>query len=703
MRRSSFSSCAGARRAIPSSRRGRIRPISARLNERDDHDVTNAFSALGHLKPGWFRLSIVIFVLWLLNFAARHIYNRGRLARVGTIHFARWVFLDDRRRLLFCSNYDGSLESYMDDFINKAGFGLNLVFSNGIGYPRTRFLIFGGAKEEQQFKNFLRRHQLPTDVWYKAYPGLTAFDLARNSQYPRGPGAQGDDRRRGPAMARTDLGPLMPQPVTEHDDIQGLVRAGYGSLKEAIYLLLRIRDRAAAKAWLASAPVTSVADMRSHLKEARHLAFTAAGLRALGVGESIVEAFSPEFVSGMAGEDARSRRLGDIAANAPSHWEWGSGAGEPHILLMLYAESGRLAALRDSILTPAFTATFEVRELATSNMGGREPFGFADGISQPRMDWDGERDASTSADLEYGNVIAPGEFLLGYLNEYVRYTDRPLLNPALVGAGDLPFAPEDAGRRDLGRNGTYLVFRQLHQDVRGFWRFIASQSARVEPARLAEAMVGRTISGDPLVPLLDRPIRGVGPDATDIARNRFTYESDGDGVKCPLGGHVRRANPRTGDMPGGVQNVFSQVLRQLGLKKDDPRADLAASSRFHRILRRGREYGRFIEPEAALKPDEPDPESGINFICLNANIARQFEFVQEAWLTSAKFAGMSGEQDPLTGDRQPLPEGEPRDGFVVPQLAGPCRRISGLPSFVTVRGGAYFFLPGLKALRFIAQ
>ena len=144
------------------------------------------------------------------------------------------------------------------------------------------------------------------------------------------------------------------------------------------------------------------------------------------------------------------------------------------------------------------------------------------------------------------------------------------------------------------------------------------------------------------------------------------------------------------------------MLRQLGLKKDDPRADLAASSRFHRILRRGREYGRFIEPEAALEPDEPDPESGINFICLNANIARQFEFVQEAWLTSAKFAGMSGEQDPLTGDRQPLPEGEPRDGFVVPQLAGPCRRISGLPSFVTVRGGAYFFLPGLRALRFIA-
>jgi hypothetical protein len=156
------------------------------LAEREDHDVTNSFSALGSIKPGIFRLSIVLFVLWLLNFAARHVYNRGHLARVGTIHFARWVLLNDRRRLLFASNYDGSLEAYMDDFINKAGFGLNLVFSNGVGYPRTRFLLFDGAGEEQQFKAFLRRHQHPTDVWYKAYPGLTAFDLARNGQIREG-------------------------------------------------------------------------------------------------------------------------------------------------------------------------------------------------------------------------------------------------------------------------------------------------------------------------------------------------------------------------------------------------------------------------------------------------------------------------------------------------------------------------------------
>jgi hypothetical protein len=147
----------------------------------EDHDVTNQFSAFGSVKPGRFRLRTLLFVFWVLDFSTRQIYTRGRLARVGTIHFARWVFLDNKRRLLFASNYDGSLDSYMDDFINKVAYGLNLVFSNGIGYPRTKFLLCGGAQYEQEFKNYLRRHEVPTQVWYKAYPGLTTADLARNT------------------------------------------------------------------------------------------------------------------------------------------------------------------------------------------------------------------------------------------------------------------------------------------------------------------------------------------------------------------------------------------------------------------------------------------------------------------------------------------------------------------------------------------
>ncbi len=147
----------------------------------EDHDVTNQFNAMGTLKPGLFRRWTLIFLLWVVDYTAKHIYGRGRLARVSSIHFARWVFLDDKKRLIFASNYDGSLESYMDDFINKVGFGLNSVFGNGIGYPSTRFLLLDGAQNEQKFKYVLRRHQLPSEVWYNAHPGLTAFDRHRNT------------------------------------------------------------------------------------------------------------------------------------------------------------------------------------------------------------------------------------------------------------------------------------------------------------------------------------------------------------------------------------------------------------------------------------------------------------------------------------------------------------------------------------------
>jgi hypothetical protein len=158
----------------------------ARLAALEDHDVINAFSAAGDLKPGPFRRAAATVFLFLLGWSARTLYGRGYLTRVQSIHFARWVFLDDRRRILFCSNYDGSLESYMDDFINKVAWGLNLVFSNGVGYPATRFLLKGGAEHETGFKRFLRNRQLATDVWYKAYPGLTAFDLAQNTLIRQG-------------------------------------------------------------------------------------------------------------------------------------------------------------------------------------------------------------------------------------------------------------------------------------------------------------------------------------------------------------------------------------------------------------------------------------------------------------------------------------------------------------------------------------
>ena len=152
----------------------------------EDHEFTNQFSAFGDIKPGLFRRYTVMFLLWLLDYAARHIYRRGYLTRVQTIHFARWVLLDDNKCMFFASNYDGSLDSYMDDFINKVAWGINLVFSNGVGFPRTSWLLCGGARYEQKYNRFLHRHQLPTAVWYKAYPGLTVADLNRNTRIRKG-------------------------------------------------------------------------------------------------------------------------------------------------------------------------------------------------------------------------------------------------------------------------------------------------------------------------------------------------------------------------------------------------------------------------------------------------------------------------------------------------------------------------------------
>lgn len=165
------------------------------LSRYEDHDITNPFGAMGSVQPGLFRRWVASYLLWLIDWAARHITTRGKLARVRTIHCARWIFVDDKKRMYFASEYDGSHEAYMDDFVNKVAFGLNLSFSHAIGMPKTRWLLWGGASRERDWKNFLRRHELPTPVWYKAYAGLTCQDLARNERIRKGLESDRDDDR----------------------------------------------------------------------------------------------------------------------------------------------------------------------------------------------------------------------------------------------------------------------------------------------------------------------------------------------------------------------------------------------------------------------------------------------------------------------------------------------------------------------------
>lgn len=166
-----------------------LRPAAAALHELanlEDFDVSNQYTALGWAKPGLLRGTLMTSVLAALQFICRHVSTRGFLGRVQSIHFARWVLLDGRRRLFFSSNYDGGHQAYMDDFINKVAFGLNVTFSNGVGWPHTEWLITQGARREHLFKYFQRRHQLPTQVWYKAYPGLTLIDMERNARIRQG-------------------------------------------------------------------------------------------------------------------------------------------------------------------------------------------------------------------------------------------------------------------------------------------------------------------------------------------------------------------------------------------------------------------------------------------------------------------------------------------------------------------------------------
>jgi hypothetical protein len=156
------------------------------LQKLEDHDVSNQYTAIGTVKPGLFRRWLVTVLLVLIEYTCRHVFTRGFLARVQTIHFAFWAFLDNKCRLIFTSNYDGGHEAYMDDFINKVAWGLNLAFSHGVGWPRTRWLVARGARIEDKFKRYQRRHQVPTEVWYKAYPGLTLADLKRNQRIREG-------------------------------------------------------------------------------------------------------------------------------------------------------------------------------------------------------------------------------------------------------------------------------------------------------------------------------------------------------------------------------------------------------------------------------------------------------------------------------------------------------------------------------------
>jgi Dyp-type peroxidase family len=470
----------------------------------------------------------------------------------------------------------------------------------------------------------------------------------------------------------------------ERNDIQGLIVSSYKHLPCAAFLLLQVRDAAKARGWM----VRHVSDIttaeKKHLHFSTNLAFTHPGLQKLGLSTDALATFSSPFQEGMA-TARRSQVLGDNKENDPSKWEWGSGVGTIDVLLMLYGvDEPTVSAQIDQRSTElAADGAFDVVKILRA---GREPdthehFGFNDGIGQPVMAGTGNR-ARQLKRTNHATELPAGEFLLAHPNAYGVIADTPVVKPENDPKERLQKVPDKAmalgskpGMHDLGRNGTYMVFRQLAQDVAKFWNFL-DQATRVNGVsdpeardRLGAKLVGRWRSGAPLVlaPQEDNPKL--------CEENNFGYitNHDAQGFACPIGSHIRRSNPR--DSIGA-----------------DPQTALNTANR-HRILRRGRSYGKHLANPLV----DDGKERGLQFICINSDIERQFEFVQQTWANNPVFGGLYNEVDPLVGN---VAKGNQM--FTVP--GDPLRIcVQGLSRFVTVRGGAYFFLPSIRALNYLAN
>ena len=419
------------------------------------------------------------------------------------------------------------------------------------------------------------------------------------------------------------------------EDLQGNILCGYGrSYAHGLFLFLRIEDPERARRWLwHQVPhITTAVPWSDPPLHTLNVAFSFRGLRALGVSDGILSAFPCDFTQGMR---ARSARLGDTDTSDPGRWD--RRLDNLHVLVTVSATEGPIRDARLGELereAPAAGFSIALAQVADVPADGHEHFGFRDGISQPSI-----RDprAGPWRRTEIDVPIAPGEFVLGYEDE----------------GGTIPPAPPQ-----LGFNGSYMVVRKLEQDVDGFWGFLreAAGGDAVRQEWLAAKIVGRWRDGTPLV---------LSPDAPDPLRaedlgwlNDFSYAFDADGFSCPLGAHIRRANPR-----------------------DSLDRDWRFTTR-HRIIRRGMPYG----------PNVDEDERGLMFVCYQASIERQFEFVQSQWCADGDAFGLGSDPDFIVG-----PSGGKLTIQGSPPTFVPMRR------FVATRGGDYFFAPGIAALRRLAQ
>lgn len=463
----------------------------------------------------------------------------------------------------------------------------------------------------------------------------------------------------------------------ELSEIQGFLVRDYKEMPVSKYFLLQIGDASRAKKFIEniSKKITTVVDKNE--ESFINIGFTGIGLSALGLHENNLRAFTREFREGMV-TPHRQRLLGDHDSNDPSNWDWGGTKNEAiHLMLMVFNSTQENISTQTQQLRKEFVE-FGLKEVFLLNSEtfpeGREHFGFRESISQPAIIGSGVSGVNN-------DNIQPGEFLMGYKNEYNVYPDSPRLIDKQGNINLLADDPVEKGTKDLGRNGTYFVLRQLKEDVNGFWNFLNEKSKNEdgsfnpeESTKLAAKMMGRWPGGAPLVKFPDKD-PGILTDDND-----FVYtDTDRLGLKCPFGSHVRRTNPRD------------------NFEETGPAESLQLTKK-HRIMRRVRSYGE--KYTASATQHTPVDEVGILFGCFNADINRQFEFIQYSWANYPKFKQLYADPDPFIGVKE-----NPEPG-VVQQFTIPTethnKYIDGLKSFVTVKGGAYFFFPSRTVVEYLS-
>lgn len=568
----------------------------------------------------------------------------------------------------------------------------------------------------------------------------------------------------------SDLSSVFEELDAHKKDMQGLISHGFGKLPAARYLLFTIKNPLLVKQYLGSlinkhvktAEKSEDNESSQDTKNAVQIAFTSSGLKALGLPEDAIKTFPREFLEGMSysyddpknpGRKImeRSTLLGDVGVNDPSNWHWGNEENPVDCLLLLYAETNdKLNNLVDVFNPPESTGlalahTAETNPLYSTKRPIKEHFGFRDGISQPII-----KGFEKSEDIKEDKYLFnPGEFILGHRNQYQAYTATPYIQN-FQGRHSLHSLIGSNGAKDLGKNGTYLVFRQMEQHVEKFWHYMYHNSKEMAPTdkdraiKLAAKMVGRWPTGEPLVTTPDKPVVTTEPNKElnnehniepnkesnkqrdkelekklntelNYKLNKFDYSDlDKHGLRCPFGAHIRRTNPRDQVHAGRGEGLSFEMSNK------------------HRMLRRGRIYGDPLDPEFNIeniidmvsnKPlntsndqtvnDQPSDDvltgvnsrkkieikRGINFICLVSDISRQFEFVQSVWTNTRTFGELTNEVDPIIS---PGYTNDPKThaDFTTPQqnIRNSYRAV---PEFTNVAGGAYFFMPGVTTLKYL--